>query len=73
MDDTKLTGAQKHLIRLVKKGKGSDGWTAVSEALCKTVSEQIPSDLATFEKLVQGGRIQLTEKGESLLMAMAYL
>jgi hypothetical protein len=62
-----LSPNQKSLLRLVVKGAGPDGWGPVSEMLCKVVSETIPSDLVEFEKLVDGGRIRLTERGKVIV------
>jgi hypothetical protein len=73
MSEIKLDNAQKHILRLIHRDKDSQGWTKVSEALCKTVRENIPSDLATFEKLEDGGRVKLTEEGNGVILAMAYL
>jgi hypothetical protein len=74
-DSMKLTTQQKHLLKLISRDKKPDGWTTVSKTLCnllERMSLDIP-ELVTFERIDDEGRIKLTEKGESIIAATAYL
>jgi hypothetical protein len=72
-DEVKLDAAQKHILTLIRRDKKADGWTFVSEQLFAVLSKNIPTRLAVFEKLEDGGRAKLTDEGESVLNAMAWL
>jgi len=73
-DDTfELEPQHKHILKLVARDSGTDGWTKVSEALYSHLSENMPKQLFTFEKLANGGRAQLTNEGAQVLSAMAWL
>ncbi len=69
----KLDAGQKHVLKLIARDKKEDGWATVSEALFKMLSETTPAELVTFEKLEIGGRARLTEMGEEVVEAMAWL
>ena len=72
-DEVKLDAAQKHILTLIRRDMKPDGWTTVSEQLFATLSKNVPTRLAVFEKLEVGGRAKLTDEGESVLNAMAWL
>jgi len=63
----KIDIGQKHILTLIQRDSGPDGWTPVSKALFPTVSKAIPTSLAVFEELEEGGRARLTEEGTIVL------
>lgn len=70
----KLKDAHRDLLKLIERSPvGVDGWRSVSQACCSLFtrpdfpSSSIPSELFVFEKLTEGGRVKLTERGEILL------
>ena len=65
----KLEHQHIHVMRLIQRDADSDGWASVSEVLFKTLSEEVPSELVTFEKLEHGGRAALTDIGGQVLYA----
>ncbi len=69
----KLESEHKHIMRLIARDCDSEGWTAVSEALYPHLSKNMPGELMEFEKLEEGGRARLTDEGENILNAMAWL
>lgn len=69
----KLEIQHKHIMKLIDRDKDAEGWTKVSEQLYPVLSENMPSELATFEKLDEGGRARLTEEGQSVINAMKWL
>ena len=71
--DKKLDYGQKHIMRLISRDKGADGWATVSEQLYPVLSRKMPEKLMVFEKLGNGGRVKLTIEGEAVLNAMAWL
>ena len=62
----RLDAGQRHLLRLVAKGKGSDGWSKVSSAVWPLVKE-LPDDLVDKVDSVEGGEVRLTPIGEAVL------
>jgi len=69
----KLEQEHKHILRLIARDRDENGWTKVSDLLYPHLSENMPTELATFERLGRGGRARLTEEGESVLDAMEWL
>lgn len=69
----KLEHEHKHILKLIARDIGDDGWTKVSEVLYRPISKGIPTELAEFEKLDDGGRVRLTVQGQSVLDAMEWL
>jgi len=72
---TKLTSGEKHFLRLIEKGQASpEGWASVSKVLYPLV-QRLPAELIEHEPTgTEGkGRARLSDKGQSLLDAMAYL
>lgn len=63
---SKLKDHEKHILRLVQKGADAEGWSPVSAMLMPLVSA-MPADLVTTEALEVGGRIKLTEAGQTVL------
>lgn len=70
---TPLDAGQKHILRLIDRDKKADGWTPVSSQLYKTLSADIPAELATFEPVGDAGRAQLTDAGNGIIEAMKWL
>ncbi|MDY6957613.1 MAG: hypothetical protein SVK08_00515 [Halobacteriota archaeon] len=62
-----------HILKLIERDRDVDGWVKVSESVFNVVSENIPAQLAIFEKLENGGRARLTDEGQNVLNAMAWL
>lgn len=71
--ETKLDYGQKHILKLIARDSGEDGWTPVGKMLFPHIRKEIPSELAEFEATDDAGRARLTEKGRSLVDAMAWL
>ena len=69
----KLRGEQKHIMKLIQRDRGADGWTAVSAALFPHISTNMPGELVEFEKLKGGGRARLTKAGMDVIAAMLWL
>lgn len=64
---SQLDAGQKHLLRLINRGKKEDGWTSVSAVVFPLLLD-LPEDLVEKEKFdIGGGRIRLTEKGNVVL------
>ena len=68
-----LDFGQKHILRLIARDKTSDGWATVSAQLYNVIRNNIPSELATFETVGDGGRVKLTDMGNSVVSSMAWL
>lgn len=71
---TTLNSGQKHLLRLVVEGAKDDGWTPVS-APVYPLMERMPADLIVLERVGDEGRgrVKLTDEGQSVIDAMAWL
>lgn len=70
----KLTDGQKSLLRLVIQGAGMDGWAPVSARVYPLLDKQMPRELIELESLEDGrGRARLTDAGQHLIDAMAWL
>lgn len=70
----KLNNGDKHLMKLIARDRKEDGWATCSAVVAKML-KTIPSELVEFECLDDGGRgrARLTEQGQSILDAMAWL
>ena len=62
---TKLDDMQKHILILIDKDKGDDGWTDVSDVVMPFV-QKIPSNLVECGK----NKCRMTAEGESVFSAM---
>lgn len=71
----KLDAGQKHLLRLIDKGKKSlDGWCHVSSMIYPLLQNTMPTELVEHQPAENGtGLARLTEEGESLLRAMEWI
>ncbi len=77
----KLSAGHKHILSLIVKGTGSDGWAPVSKAVAPVFTNKdipggaMPPELCEFELVGDEGlgRARLTEKGKNLLEAMLWL
>jgi len=71
----KLDVGQKHLLRLIDKDAGADGWTPVSSVVYPLLETNLPKELIVLERVgTEGrGRAKLTQHGESIVEAMAWL
>lgn len=70
----KLQDAHHSLLKLIERTPvGEGGWRIVSETCCGLFtrldfpSSSTPPELFLFEKLPDGGRVKLTERGEIVL------
>jgi hypothetical protein len=72
---TKLDSGQKHFLRLIEKGQQCpDGWCPVSATLYPLVQMTMPAELVEHHPAGDGsGRARLTDAGQNLLDAMAWL
>lgn len=70
----KLDDGQKHMLKLVARHT-VDGWTPVSAAVFPALVKRMPTELIELEKVGDNGRgrVRLTEHGQSVLDAMAWL
>ncbi len=71
--DKKISDHERHVLNLIDKDCGDDGWTPVSDALYPVLFKNIHSELAEFEKTASGGRARLTTEGKNLLSALNWL
>ncbi len=62
----KLAHGDIHLLKLIRKDKGTDGWTKVSKAVWPLV-ESLPTELCELKKEADGGFIKLTPEGDTVL------
>jgi hypothetical protein len=71
----KLDSGQKHFLRLIETGqKCPDGWCPVSATLYPLVQKTMPPQLVEHRPIENGrGQARLTQDGENLLAAMAWL
>lgn len=70
----KLDGGQKHLLRLVVQDADAEGWAKVSKQVFPLM-EKVPSALIDLEHVGEegAGRVRLTDEGQKVLDAMAWL
>jgi hypothetical protein len=78
----KLTAGELHIMRLIRKESGADGWTPVSYVVARAFmgerspSGPMPAALCEFEATPGGdgsGRARLTMEGKALLDSLAWL
>jgi hypothetical protein len=77
----KLTAGEKHILSLIRKDAGADGWAPVSKAVAPLFTDKkipcgvMPDALCEFEHVGDEGRgrARLTTLGNNLLDAMAWL
>lgn len=69
----KLKPEHIHILKLIARDRDKEGWASVSEKLFCMLSETIPSELATFERLDSGGRAKLTDEGQNVINALLWL
>ena len=76
----KLSAGEKHMLRLIQRDAGADGWTRVSKVVAPFFTDKkipcgiMPDALCEFEPAEDGGgRARLTQLGENLLEAMLWL
>jgi hypothetical protein len=69
----KLDMQHKHILKLIARDSDEEGWATVSETLYPHLSQNIPEELAEFQKLEAGGRARLTTEGQNVVDAMAWL
>jgi len=70
----KLNAGQKHMLNLIAKGQNKEGWTPVSAPVYPLL-KSMPTELIELQSIGDEGRGQarLTQEGQSLLNAMAWL
>ena len=73
-EQSKLSDGQKHILKLAYREAGPDGWAAVSKAVFPLI-EKMPTELVELEKVSDDGRgrARLTEEGESVITALAWM
>lgn len=78
-DEQKLTAGQKNILQLLRKGAKEDGWAPVSKFVAPLFTDKnipggaMPAALCEFEPIADGGRARLTQMGNDVLDAMAWL
>ena len=70
----KLDSGQKNLLRLVVRDADAEGWAPVSKPVFPLL-ERIPAALVELERVGEEGRgrVRLTQEGEKVVDAMAWL
>ena len=68
----KLDDKQKHLLRLIAKGGGDNGWATVSAAVLPLL-KIIPSQFIETIGYEFGGKVRLTDAGKNIVLAMEWL
>lgn len=69
----KLGLQHKHIIHLIGRDRGPDGWAVVSATLWPILHKAMPLELVMMEKTETGGKAKLTDEGESVLRAMTWI
>ena len=69
----KLDVHHKHILKLLKRDAGVDGWVKVSDKLYPTLSKGMPKELTEFEDGQNGKRARLTQEGKNVLSALDWL
>lgn len=74
MTKTKLNDGQVHFLRLIAKEQNNpDGWAPVSKPVYPLV-QAMPAELVELHPAEEGrGKARLTQAGQNLLDAMAWL
>jgi hypothetical protein len=63
---SELNQGDRHLLRLVRQGRGADGWSKVSAVVLPLV-QKLPQELVVVEMTESGGRAKLTDSGDTVL------
>lgn len=66
MDNHRLSTGDRHLLRLVNKGKQDDGWAPVSSVVLPLIQE-LPEELRELKENDGHHFVRLTEKGEAVV------
>ena len=69
----KLDHGQKHVLQLIERDAGQDGWAKVSAMLYPAISKNLPPELVECELIGDAGRARLTEQGKAVFAAMEWL
>ena len=70
----RLSHQQKHAIKLIARGRNSDGWAKVSATLYDCLFNSLPKELVEFKQEGDGsGFASFTEAGEKVLFSMNFL
>ena len=69
----KLEAQHKHIIKLIDRDSDIDGWAPVSDVLYPHLSQNLPSELVIFDGEAGGYRARLTDEGQNIIKAMAWL
>lgn len=74
-NETKLSGGQKHLLKLIANGADAEGWATVGKMVFPHVKDMLPNELAHLELVGNegAGRARLTPAGQNVLNAMVWL
>lgn len=70
MSNEKLSGGDKHFLRLIARDASNEGWAKVSAQVMPLV-EKMPPALVEIDK--DGMRIRLSQEGKDVVNAMAWL
>lgn len=69
----KLSIGHKHIMKLISRDKNNDGWTPVGDKLYPHLVKHMPKELVEFSGSVGSYKDRLTDKGNNILEAMAWL
>lgn len=68
----KLEPQHKHVMKLIARDCGPDGWANVSEQLFPILSKNMPKELVEFSETDAGFKARLTVEGRGVLKAMEW-
>lgn len=72
---SKLNPGQLHVIKLIARDRGEDGWTPVSAKLYNSMVAFIPEALVEFRRVGEtgSGAARLTNAGQGIVEAAEWL
>lgn len=65
----KLTHGQRHMLKIIRKDTGDDGWARTSSNIHDLLAKHMPKELIELEE----SRVRLTKLGSDILCAMEWL
>lgn len=68
----KLNAGDRHMLRLIARDAGADGWVNTSPPVY-VMLKSVPSELIELYQTPTGGRVRLTAEGRNVVKAMAWL
>lgn len=69
----KLKIEHKHMLKLIDRETEKDGWTPISDALYPHLLTNMPNELVVFDGTAGSYKAKLTDEGQNIVKAMAWL